>query len=47
MITIDFTFDDYRDFCIIMELKPSHYESLKQFKEFVRFCHTNEKYYNK
>ena len=37
---IKFDFKDYKDFCIVMGLKPSHYKSLKEFKEFVEYINS-------
>ena len=33
---MEFTFYDYKLFCSLMDLKPSHYDSLKEFKNFVK-----------
>ena len=35
MIKVKFTFEDYNLFCKDLKLKPSHYSTLKIFKEYI------------
>ena len=39
--TLKFCFKDYIDFCIIMQIKPCYYTSLKEFREFINYITTN------
>lgn len=33
---MDFTFEEYKRFCNVLDLKPSHYRSLKIFSEYCK-----------
>ena len=39
---MEFNFKDYKLFCSVMNFKASHYESLLEFKKFIKILSDNK-----